>query len=107
MEIDKLIKLADVVVSIASSVDYKTLIYGKPLVQLGIHTLLGKGCTYVVLEKGMLEKQICLALENGMTEEQIEKFDRLLQILLQKYLWDDLSDRSLRYGRSTDEDFLS
>ncbi|MCI8708993.1 MAG: hypothetical protein HFG98_05550 [Dorea sp.] len=107
MKIDKLIKLADVVVSIASSVDYKTLIYGKPLVQLGIHTLLGKGCTYVVLEKGMLEKQICLALENGMTEEQIEKFDRLLQILLQKYLWDDLSDRSLRYGRSTDEDFLS
>ena len=106
MEIDRLIKLADVVVSIASVVDYKTLIYRKPLVQLGITTLLGKGCSYTVSEKGMLEEQILLALKNGMTEKQTENFNRLLQILLQRYLWDDMSERSIRYGLTVEQDFL-
>lgn len=106
MEIDRLIKLADVVVSIASAVDFKVLIYGKPLVQLGITGLLGKDCTYIVTEKQMLEKQIILALNNGMTQQQKENFNHMLQILLQKYLWDDMSDRSLRYGLTVEQDFL-
>lgn len=106
MEVDRLIELADVVVSIASAVDYKALIYGKPLVQLGITGLRGKGCTYGVFEKKDLEEQVMLALKDGMTEKQTENFDRLLQILLQKYLWDDMSERSLRYGQTIDHDFL-
>ena len=106
MEIDRLICLADVVVSIASAVDYKVLIYGKPLVQLGITGLLGKGCTYTVSKKEMLEEQILLAIKNGMTKKQTENYNRLLQILLQKYLWDDMSDRSLRYGLPVEKDFL-
>ena len=106
MEIDRLICLADVAVSIASAVDYKVLIYGKPLVQLGITGLLGKGCTYTVSKKEMLEEQIHLALKNGMTKEQTENYNRLLQILLQRYLWDDMSDRNIRYGLSVERDFL-
>lgn len=106
MEIDWLICLADVVVSIASAVDYKVLIYGKPLVQLGITGLLGKGCTYTVSKKEMLEEQIILALKNGMTKEQTQNYNRLLQILLQKYLWDDMSERGVRYGLSVERDFL-
>ena len=104
MEIDRLICLADVAVSIASAVDYKVLIYGKPLVQLGITGLLGKGCTYTVSKKEMLEEQIHLALKNGMTKEQTENYNRLLQILLQRYLWDDMSDRNIRYGLSVERD---
>ena len=106
MQIDRLIELADVVVSIASAVDYKALIYGKPLVQLGITGLLGKDCTYSVTEKNGLEEQLVLALKNGMTGRQTENFDRLLQILLQRYLWDDMSERSLRYGLTIEHDFL-
>lgn len=106
MEIDRLIRLSDVVISISSAVEYKALIYGKPLVQLGITGLLGKGCTYVVTEKQMLEQQMISALNNGMTQKQKENFDRFLQILLQRYLWDDLSERSLRYGLTVEQDFL-
>ncbi len=67
---------------------------------------MGKDCTYTVSEKKMLEEQILLALENGMTKMQTENFNRLLQILLQRYLWDDMSERSLRYGLTVDHDFL-
>lgn len=106
-EIDRLIKMADVVVSIASAVDYKTLMYGKPLVQLGINGLKGKGCSYEVSEAAALEEQMISALKNGMTDRQKDNFDRLLQILLQRYLWDDMSDRSLRYGLSVERDFIN
>lgn len=105
MQIDKLIEKADVVVSITSAVDYKALMYGRPLVQLGITTLLGKDCTYFVSEKGLLEEQLIMALSNGMTHKQVENFDRLLQILLQRYLWDDMSERTMRYGLSIEHDF--
>ncbi len=105
-EIDRLIKMADVVVSICSAVDYKTLIYGKPLVQLGINGLLGKGCSYIVGEAAELEDQLALALKEGMTGRQKENFDRLLQILLQRYLWDDRSERTLRYGLTVERDFI-
>ncbi len=98
--------MADVVVSICSAVDYKTLIYGKPLVQLGINGLLGKGCSYIVGEAAELEDQLALALKEGMTGRQKENFDRLLQILLQRYLWDDRSERTLRYGLTVERDFI-
>lgn len=106
MEIDRLLCAADAVVSIASAVDYKTLIYEKPLIQLGINGLRGKGCSYIVDENTTLEEQMKLALKNGMTVRQKENFDRLLQILLQRYLWDDMSDRTLRYGLTVERDFL-
>lgn len=106
MEIDRLIKLSDIVVSISSAVEYKALIYGKPLIQLGITGLSGKGCTYMVTKEQMLEEQMELALNNGMTQNQNKNFNHMLQILLQKYQWDDMSERKLRYGLTVDKDFL-
>lgn len=106
MEIGRLIELADIVVSIASAVDYKVLIYGKALVQLGITGLLGKGCTYIVNEGQLLEEQLILALSKGMSQKQKDRFNHMLQILLQKYLWDDMSERSQRYGLTVEQDFL-
>ncbi|MCM1174213.1 MAG: hypothetical protein NC341_04090 [Blautia sp.] len=105
-EIDRLIQLADAVVSIASAVDYKVLIYGKPLVQLGHTTLYKKGCSYEVDSKDLTEDQIKSALEKGMTKEQNENFELHMGRLLENYLWDDLSDRELRYGLSLDTDFF-
>lgn len=106
MEIDRLIQLSDVVVSISSAVEYKALIYGKSLVQLGHTTLSRKECSYDVESIDMLEYQLQTALEKGMTEEQNENFEQYMAQLLQNYLWDDLSDRELRYGLSLETDFF-
>ena len=106
MEIDRLVKLSDVVVSIISKVDYKVLIYGKPLVQLGHTMLSGKGCSYEVHDINILEAQLKAALENGMTQEQNVNFERHIAQLLDNYLWDDMSEREIRYGLSLDTDFF-
>lgn len=105
-EIDRLIQLADVVVSIASAVDYKVLMYEKPLVQVGHTTLYKKGCSYEVSSKEMIEDRIRAAMDNGMTKEQNENFELHMARLLENYLWDDLSERELRYGLSLDIDFF-
>jgi sarcosine oxidase delta subunit len=106
-EIDRLIELSDVVISIASAVNYKVLIYGKPLVQLGHTTLSQKGCCYEIQSIDEIEAQLRNALENGMTEVQNENFEFHMEQLLENYLWDDLSDRALRYGLSLETDFFS
>lgn len=105
-DIDRLIQLADVVISIASAVDYKVLIYGKPLVQLGVTTLYKKGCSYEINSLTVIEDQIKTAMEKGMTEQQNQSFDLHMTRLLDKYLWDDLSDRELRFGLPLDIDFF-
>lgn len=106
-EIDRLIELSDVVISIASAVNYKVLIYGKPLVQLGHTTLSQKGCCYEIQSIDEIEAQLRNALENGMTEVQNENFEFHMEQLLENYLWDDLSNRALRYGLSLETDFFS
>ncbi|MDE6568449.1 MAG: hypothetical protein K2K70_12055 [Lachnospiraceae bacterium] len=106
MEIDRLIRLCDVVVSISSAVEYKSLIYGKPLVLLGHTTLSKKGCSYDVESIDEVEHQLQSALEKGMTKEQDANFEQYMARLLDNYLWDDLSDRELRYGLSLETDFF-
>ena len=107
MQIDRLIEAADVVISIASAVDYKALIYGRPLVSLGHTTLHKKGCCYEPKDKKDIESQLIMAVNNGMTEEQNENFEQLMIRLLENYLWDDLSERDLRYGLSLETDFFA
>ena len=41
-----------------------------------------------------------------MTNEQNLNFELHMAQLLKKYLWDDLTDRKLRYGLSLDKDFF-
>lgn len=106
MEVDRLIQLSDVVVSISSAVDYKTLIYGRPLVQLGHTMLCGKGCSYEVNEINEIENQLKIAMEKGMTPDQNEKFELHMAQLLEKCLWDDLSEREMRYGLPLEMDFF-
>lgn len=105
MQIDKLIEKADVAVSIASAVNYKVLLYGTPLVQIGFTTLTGKGCCYEARIKEQIEDNLKRAMEQGMMRRQRENFDKHLSMLLDYYLWDDLSERELRYGQTFDRDF--
>lgn len=105
IQIDRLIKIADVIVSISSAVNYKTLLYGKPLVQIGTTCLSRKNCCYETASKEQIEENLVAALENGMTNQQIYNFDTHLAMLLDNYLWDDLSERSIRYGLTFDRDF--
>ena len=103
--VDELIQISDAMVSITSAVDYKVLIYEKPLVQVGNTGLKGKGCAYEVMNKGDLENTVLEALEIGMTKEQVRKYDQFLAKLLKRYLWDDMSEKEITYGLTLDTDF--
>ena len=41
-----------------------------------------------------------------MTKKQNENFEQYMVQLLENYLWDDLSDREMRYGLSVETDFF-
>lgn len=106
MSVDRLIQKSDAVVSISSAVEYKALMYGKPLIQIGKSSLSGQKCSYEInsiLEVGEKVKE---AISSGMTEYQKENFDIFIAKLLDNYLWDDLSERPLRYGRTVEMDFF-
>ncbi len=103
--IDELIQISDVMVSIASAVDYKVLMYGKPLIQVGETGLKGKGCSYEVTSRGHMESAVLNALVAGMTAEQIRNYDQFLAKLLKRYLWDDMSEKEIAYGLTLDTDF--
>ena len=106
MSIDKLIDMSDVVVSIASAVDYKALMYNKALVSLGKTGFNGKNCVYEVHSRKEVESKLLLAIEKGISAEQISNYNRFLQFLLENYLWDDLSHPDFQYGLSLNKDFF-
>lgn len=105
-DIDRLIQLSDVIVTVGSKVDYKVLMYGKPLLQLGHITLYRQACSYNAENAAQIEPLIKTALKDGMTQEQHNIFESHMAQLLEYHLWDDLTDRDLRYGLSLDTDFL-
>lgn len=105
-EIDRLIQMADVILSVTSKLEYKVLMYQKPLVKLGRSTLYKKGCCYEISDKTEIEPQVKIALKQGMTDEQNKIFESHLAQLLTYHLWDDLTGRELRYGLSLETDFF-
>ncbi len=106
MPVDRLIEKADVIVSLSSAVEYKALMYGKALVQIGTSSLSGQGCTYEIDSIEDVGIKLTDAVNKGMTETQKDNFEIFIAKLLDNYLWDDLSDRSLRYGRTIEKDFF-
>lgn len=89
ISVDELITVVDVVVSVKSKTDYKALMYGKPLVLLGLSAMHRKGCAYEVFEKEQLEEMISKAIDNGYTTEQKHNFERHVAQLLKTRLWND------------------
>ncbi len=106
MSVDRLIEKAHVVVSISSAVEYKALMYGKPLVQIGRSSLTGRKCSYEIVSKEDVGTKVKEAINLGMTKLQKENFEVFIAKLLDNYLWDDLSERPLRYGRKVEMNFL-
>lgn len=98
-DINALIDMSNVVVTILSSTNYNALVRYKPVVMLGYNQTRGKGCTYEAFEKDRIEDTIKAALANGFTQEQQEAFLRHMAQCLKYYLYDDLQDRPIRYGR--------
>lgn len=97
--INDLIDISDVVVTILSQTNYVSLIRHKPVVMLGYSQTKGKGCTYEAFEKDRIENVIKEALENGFTEEQEKAFLKHIAQVLKYYLFDDLQEREIRFGR--------
>lgn len=98
-DINEIIDFADVTVTILSATSYNALIRYKPVVMLGYTQLRGKGCTYEAFEKDKIEDAIKAALENGFTQEQQDAFLLHMAQCLKYYLYDDLQERPIRYGR--------
>lgn len=102
--INDLIDLSDVVVTITSSTNYIALIRQKPVLMLGYNQTHGQGCTYEAFDKNLIEDEMEQALEHGFTNEQKENFIQHVARLLKYYLYDDLSERELRYGLQIPQD---
>lgn len=103
IDINDIIDMADVVVTILSQVGDVSLIRGKATVMLGYTQLKGKGCCYEAFDESLIEETLKKAVEQGFTPEQKKAFIRHVAQVLKYYLYDDLSDRSLRFGRSIEE----
>ena len=88
-DINEIVDFADLTVTIRSTTNYVSLIRKKPVLMLGYTQTRGQGCTYEAYKKEEIESQIMLALTNGYTNEQEEKFIEHVTRLLKYYLYDD------------------
>ncbi|NBI58714.1 hypothetical protein D3Z53_11745 [Lachnospiraceae bacterium] len=98
-DINDLIDISDVVVTILSQTNYITMIRHKPVVMLGFNQSKGKGCTYEAFEKNKIEDAIQRAIRDGFTEDQRQAFLVHIAQLIKYYLYDDLQEREIRFGR--------
>lgn len=98
-DINDLIDIADVAITILSQTSYVSLIRYKPVVMLGFNQMKGKGCSYEAFEEKKIESAICDALKNGFTGEQREAFLLHIAQVLKYYVYDDLTEREIRFGR--------
>lgn len=90
--------LCDMTITLMSQTAYLSLFRKKATLTLGYNQLRGKGCTYEAFDKASIETAIQSALQNGYTTAQHNAFVKHLAQLLSYYLFDDLSERALRYG---------
>ncbi|MCR5799061.1 MAG: hypothetical protein K6G69_03205 [Lachnospiraceae bacterium] len=97
--INDLVDLADISVTILSTSAYISLIREKPVLMLGFTQLYKKESTYEALELEQIEETIKVALVNGYTKEQKDAFINQIAREIKYYVFDDFSERYLRYGR--------
>lgn len=97
--INDLIDLCDVVVTIVSQVSYLALIREKPVVMLGYIQLRQQGCTYEAFERDRIEEILSEAIQDGLREEMREAFTCHVARLEKAYLYDDMSDKGIKIGR--------
>lgn len=108
IDINEIVDFADVTVTILSQTGYISLIREKPTVMLGYTQLRGKSCTYEAFKKEDIEEQIKEALSSGFTIGQKAAFSVHIAQLIKYYLYDDMLERQVRYGKSVEDavDFI-
>lgn len=101
IDINEMIDLSSVCVTILSQTAYVSLIRQKPTLLLGYLQLREKGCCYEAYEKDKIEEALKNALEYGFTEEQQRAFYKHTAQMLKYVLYDDATPRDIRFGKST------
>lgn len=104
-DINDLIDISDVVVTILSTTNYDAMMRYKPVVMLGYNWSHGQGCNYEAFSDDVIEDTIKQAIEKGFTEEMQQAFLENIARLCKYYLYDDMSDRELRYGKPLPDDY--
>ena len=97
-DINDLIDLSDVTVTILSTVGYVSLIRRKATVMLGYTQLRGKGCTYEAFAREDVEAKINAALKRGLADMQRENFTKHIAQLLKYYLYDNGGSQGMHFG---------
>ena len=95
-----LLAQSDLTVTLMSQVAYEALLHGKNVLMLGRCQLSGKGCAWERGEEESLSGAVSRALEGGYTDDMKEAFLHHVAHAAQDWLYDDLSPRELRYGRT-------
>lgn len=99
VNIHELIDDSDVIITILSQAAYVALFREKPVVLLGYMQLHHSGAAYEALKLGNVESKIKKALSSGYTAKQRECFYKHIARTLKYYLYDDMNEREMRYGR--------
>ena len=107
-DINKIIDMADVVVSIVSQTSYVSSIRRKATLTVGYNQLRGKGVTYEAYRKEDIPSALSAAIRDGFTDEMQRSFNQHAAQMLRYALYDDLTERPLRFGQSVQSaaDFL-
>lgn len=101
-DIHKIIDFSDLVITVVSQTGYVSCIREKATLTLGYNQLRGKGATYEAYSLEQMIPAIQEALRYGMTEEKKKNFLIHTAQMLQYGVYDDLTDRTLRFGQSTE-----
>lgn len=104
-DINDVIDMSDIVVTILSTTNYDAIIRDKPVIMLGYMQSKGKGFDYEAFHKDEIEPQIKRALEDGLTNEMKDAFVKHLAQCLKYYLYDNQMDREIRYGKEFPDSF--
>lgn len=91
--INDIIDLSNVVVTILSSTAYVSLIRDTATVMLGYNQISKKGCVYEAFCQEDIECALVAAVENGYTDKQKEAFVRHVAQMNKYYLYTDGQDR--------------
>ena len=100
VDINALIDLADAVVTIVTQTGYVACIREKAVLTLGYNQLRGKGATYEAYTKEQIPQALQDAFTHGYTDEMKQNFCVHTAQMLRYALYDDLTERPLRFGQS-------
>lgn len=67
---------------------------------LGYNQLRGKGCVYEAFQLDQIDYVINSAIKNGFTQEQQEAFRTHIAQMCKYYLYDDQSNKEIKYGKN-------